>query len=181
MEEVKQDAAPFDPDTFRQVLGHHAAGVVVITAATVEPVGFTATSFTSVSLYPPIVSFCVGRGSSSWSAMTSTAYLGVNLLSDGQADIARLFATRGADRFAAPVDWDADAYGVPVLDGVLASMICRRLHSVEVGDHAITLAEPLTGTHRVAADRSPLLYHRGRYTALVASAAAPLEGAHHGP
>ena len=95
-----------DPDALRAVLRRQAATVTVVTtgrrgaegAADLPPTGFTATSFTSVSLRPPLVSFCVDRGSSSWPVVRRAEHLAVHLLADDQAPVARLFATRGADR-----------------------------------------------------------------------------------
>ena len=147
-----------EPELFRALLRRHAAGVVVITAP--GPVGFTATSFTSVSLAPPLVSFCLDRRSSSWPVLQSAPYVGVHVLTEAQETVARRFATSGIDRFAAPSSWRPGAFGVPVLDGALAVLVCRVAERVHAGDHAIVLAEPVHGTH---SDGAPLLYHDGRY------------------
>ena len=150
------------PDLFRSLLRRHAAGVVVITAPGGRPAGFTATSFTSVSLRPPLVSFCLDRGSSSWPAIAVAEHVAVHVLSDGQEEVARTFATSGVDRFAAPTRWRTGPYGVPVLDGALAVLVCRVAQRVHAGDHAIVLAEPVDGEH-LADVSAPLLYHDGRY------------------
>src|SRR5437588_3303905 len=68
---------PFDPDVFRSVFRRHAAGVAVITARGASPVGFTATSLTSVAAEPPLLSFAVGTGSSSWPTLAAAAHVGV--------------------------------------------------------------------------------------------------------
>jgi flavin reductase (DIM6/NTAB) family NADH-FMN oxidoreductase RutF len=127
------------PDLFRALLRRHAAGVVVITAPGGRPAGFTATSFTSVSLAPPLVSFCLDRGSSSWPAVSVAGHVAVHVLTAEQQHLARTFATHGIDRFAPPTRWRTGPHDVPVLDGVLAVLICR-------ADHGATL-----------------LYHMGRY------------------
>jgi flavin reductase (DIM6/NTAB) family NADH-FMN oxidoreductase RutF len=150
------------PDHFRTLLRHHAAGVVVVTAPGPRPAGFTATSFTSVSLHPPLVSFCLDRGSSSWPAVEAADHVAVHVLSDAQEQLARTFATRHIDRFAAPTSWRPGPHGVPVLDDVLAVFVCRVVDRVPAGDHAIVLAEPVDGTH-LADPGAPLLYHMGRY------------------
>jgi flavin reductase (DIM6/NTAB) family NADH-FMN oxidoreductase RutF len=150
------------PDLFRTLLRHHAAGVVVITAPGDRPVGFTATSFTSVSLHPPLVSFCLDRESSSWPAVSVAQHVAVHVLTDAQEDLARTFARRGIDRFAHPTRWRHGPHGVPVLDGVLAALICRVAERVDAGDHTIVLAEPVDG-HHADAGGPPLLYHMGRY------------------
>jgi flavin reductase (DIM6/NTAB) family NADH-FMN oxidoreductase RutF len=150
------------PDLFRALLRRHAAGVVVITAPGERPAGFTATSFTSVSLDPPLVSFCLDRSSSSWAAVASATHVGVHVLTDAQEDVARTFATKGVDRFAPPIKWGHGPYGIPVLDAVHAVLLCRVADRVPAGDHAIVLAELIDGGHTGDATE-PLLYHMGRY------------------
>ncbi|WP_432988328.1 flavin reductase family protein [Dactylosporangium sp. CA-233914] len=146
------------PDLFRALLRRHAAGVVVITAP--GPAGFTATSFTSVSLEPPLVSFCLDRRSSSWPTVQRAAHVGVHVLTAAQEPVARRFATSGIDRFAPPLTWRESPDGVPVLEDALAVLVCRVAERVHAGDHAIVLAEPIHGAH---SDGAPLLYHDGRY------------------
>jgi flavin reductase (DIM6/NTAB) family NADH-FMN oxidoreductase RutF len=154
--------ATVQTDLFRSLLRRHAAGVVVVTAATDQPIGFTATSFTAVSLNPPLVSFCLDRASSSWPAVAATTHVGVHVLTDAQESVARTFATKGADRFAPPTQWHRGPYGIPVLDAVHAVLLCRVVNRVPAGDHSIVLAELVDGGH--AEDTSePLLYHMGRY------------------
>jgi flavin reductase (DIM6/NTAB) family NADH-FMN oxidoreductase RutF len=150
------------PDLFRALLRRHAAGVVVVTVPGDRPAGFTATSFTSVSLDPPLVSFCLDRSSSSWGAVASATHVGVHVLTDAQEDVARTFATKGLDRFAAPTRWQAGPHGIPVIEAVHALLLCRVIERVPAGDHAIVLAELIDGGHTDDATE-PLLYHMGRY------------------
>jgi flavin reductase (DIM6/NTAB) family NADH-FMN oxidoreductase RutF len=159
------------PDLFRALLRRHAAGVVVITAPGVPPAGFTATSFTSVSLEPPLVSFCLDRNASSWPAVRAAGYVAVHVLTERQEELARTFATSGIDRFAGPTRWRSGPRGVPVLDDALAVIVCRVADRVHAGDHAIVLAEPVDGEHRDG-DHAPLLYHMGRYLNLRSSMGA---------
>ncbi|WP_341720983.1 flavin reductase family protein [Micromonospora sp. FIMYZ51] len=160
------DASPVDADAeeIRKLLRHQASTVTVVTAPGAPAVGFTATSFTSVSLSPPVVSFCLNTGSSSWPTVADTRHVGVHLLAHHQTELARTFATSGIDRFAAPTSWRVGPQGVPILDGTLAWLLCRVIDRVTVGSHAIVLAEP--ELIRRAEIGSPLLYHRGRYTGL---------------
>lgn len=160
---IAEPVAPIDPDTFRALLRRQAASVTVITAAGDPPVGFTATSFTSVSLRPPLVSFCLARSSSSWPTVAGAEHVAVHLLGAGQREVARTFATSGIDRFAAHSGWRPGPYGVPLLDEPVAWLLCRVTERVLAGDHAIVLAEPVTSGH---GDGAPLLYHMGRYAAL---------------
>src|SRR5256885_15201064 len=91
------------PDLLRSVFRRHAAGVAVIPArGDAGPVGFTATSLTSVSAEPPLLSFGIGLGASCWPAMATTDHIGVHILGDHQQDLAATFAKSGADRFGAP-------------------------------------------------------------------------------
>jgi flavin reductase (DIM6/NTAB) family NADH-FMN oxidoreductase RutF len=131
-------------------------------------VGFTATSFPSVSLSPPLVSFCLDRSSSSWPTVAHVGHVGVHLLAHPQQGLARTFATSGIDRFASPTVWRAGPHGVPILAGTLAWLICRVVDWVMVGDRALLVAEPLLGQQ--GDEGSPLLYHAGRYAGLAAPA-----------
>jgi flavin reductase (DIM6/NTAB) family NADH-FMN oxidoreductase RutF len=155
-------SAPIEPELFRALLRRQAASVVVVTAAASPPVGFTATSFTSVSARPPLVSFNLDRASSSWPAVSAAGHVGVNILSQGQENVARRFATSGIDRFGDGLSWRAGPHGVPLLTDSLAWLVCQVVDRVHAGDHAIVLAEPVLGEH-LDEPHSPLLYHMGRY------------------
>ncbi|MFF0596680.1 flavin reductase family protein [Streptomyces antibioticus] len=153
------------PDLLRSVFRRHAAGVAVITASGAGgPAGFTATSLTSVSAEPPMLSFGIGTGASSWPAISGAEHVGVHLLGEHQRDLAATFARSGADRFGAPTVWREGPHGVPVLDDVLAWLVCRIVARVPAGDHRIVLAEVVLGDPAGAG--RPLLYHQGRFTAL---------------
>jgi flavin reductase (DIM6/NTAB) family NADH-FMN oxidoreductase RutF len=154
--------APLDEEQFRTLLRHQAASVVVVTADTSPPAGFTATSFTSVSLRPPMVSFCLDRASSSWPAVAIAGHVGVHILGQSQEHVARTFATSGIDRFAAHGSWHRGPHDVPILDDSLAWLVCRVVDRVHAGDHAIVLAEPVLG-QQPGESGPPLVYHQGRY------------------
>jgi flavin reductase (DIM6/NTAB) family NADH-FMN oxidoreductase RutF len=158
--------AAVDSDLFRALLRRHAAAVVVITAPGRPPVGFTATSFTSVSLDPPLVSFCLAHTASAWPAVHAAGTIAVHVLSQEQEPVARTFATSGIDRFAAHGAWRSGPDGVPLLDGVLATIVCRVSRQVEAGDHTIVLAIPEIGDHHADRTAAPLVYHDGRYAVL---------------
>ncbi|MEU3983576.1 flavin reductase family protein [Streptomyces sp. NPDC026672] len=156
---------PASPDLLRSTFRRHAAGVAVITACGASgPVGFTATSLTSVSAEPPMLSFGIGVGASSWPAVSETEHVGVHILGEHQGELAATFARSGADRFGAPTAWREGPEGVPVLDGVLAWLVCRIVGRVPAGDHRIVLAEVVLGDP--SGTGRPLLYHQGRFTAL---------------
>jgi flavin reductase (DIM6/NTAB) family NADH-FMN oxidoreductase RutF len=159
-----------DPDDFRALLRRQASTVTVVTAPGAPPAGFTATSFISVSLHPPIVSFCLARDSSSWPTVARAQHVAVHLLADHQAELAARFATSGIDRFAAPTAWQTGPHDVPLLDGTLAWLLCRVVDRVVVGDHAIVLAEPRCSRHIAG---TPLIYHDRRYACLSSWPANP--------
>ncbi|WAU81389.1 flavin reductase family protein [Streptomyces sp. Qhu-G9] len=153
------------PDLLRSVFRRHAAGVAVITAQGDEgPVGFTATSLASVSAEPPMISFGIGTGASSWPTISRTDHVGVHILGEHQRELATTFARSGADRFGEPTTWREGPEGVPVLDGVLAWLVCRIVTRVPAGDHRIVLAEVVLGDPAGAG--RPLLYHQGSFGGL---------------
>ncbi|MGW7356725.1 flavin reductase family protein [Streptomyces sp. NPDC054802] len=152
------------PELLRSVFRQHAAGVAVITARGSRPVGFTATSLTSVAAEPPLISFGVGTGSSSWPVVAEAEHVGVHILGEHQQELAATFARSGADRFAAPTSWRQGPEGVPVLDGVVAWMVCRVVARVPAGDHRLVIAEVVAGDPEGGG--RPLVYHQGRFTAL---------------
>ncbi|MEU3556523.1 flavin reductase family protein [Streptomyces fragilis] len=152
-------------DLLRSVFRRHAAGVAVITAGHQgRPFGFTATSLTSVSAEPALVSFGISERSSCWPAVARAEYVGVHLLGEHQSELAATFARSGADRFAPPTAWREGPEGVPVLDDVIAWLVCRPVARIPAGDHRIVVAEVTTGDPAGAG--RPLLYHQGRFGGL---------------
>jgi flavin reductase (DIM6/NTAB) family NADH-FMN oxidoreductase RutF len=153
------------PDLLRSVFRRHAAGVAVITArGETGPVGFTATSLTSVSAEPPLLSFGVGTSASSWPAIATADHVGVHILGEHQQELAATFSRSGADRFAPPTAWREGPEGVPVLDGVLAWLVGRVVARVPAGDHRLVIAEVVDGDP--SGTGRPLLYHQGRFQRL---------------
>ncbi|WP_374360594.1 flavin reductase family protein [Streptomyces sp. NP-1717] len=153
------------PERFRKVFRRYPAGVVVVTAeAGHGPVGFTATSLTSLSLSPPLVSFGIALTGSSWPTIERASSAVVNFLGAEQEPLARTFATSGIDRFAAPTDWGRLPEGEPVLDGVAGWLRLSIQQIVPAGDHRIVVGRVEDAAHDDA--RSPLLFHDGRYLAL---------------
>jgi len=155
-----------DAGLFRQLLRRHAAAVVVVTVSGRQPAGLTATSFTSVSMEPPLVSFAVSRAASTWAAVIAADTAAVHVLTNAQEDAARTFAAHGVDRFAKYTAWHPGADGLPLLDGVLARLVCRVVRRVPAGDHTIILAAPVSGEVHADETTRPLVYHAGRYTTL---------------
>ncbi|MGW4585875.1 flavin reductase family protein [Amycolatopsis thermoflava] len=145
----------------RDVLGSFCSGVVVVTAAGPEPVGFTCQSFASLSLDPPLVTFAPGRGSRTWPRIREIGSFCVNILAADQRHLSDAFARSGTDKFAG-VRWSPSELGSPVLDGVLAWIDCELWAEYDGGDHTIVVGEVRA---LAAAPGEPLLFHRGAYLA----------------
>src|SRR5690606_9328725 len=150
-------------DRFRSLLSQHAAGVVIVTAdVSGEPVGLTATSFTSVSLSPPLVAFYIADSSRTWPRLRKAGVFAVHLLGEEQRDLAVRFAAKDTDRFAPPTVWSRGAENVPLLDGTAAHLVCRRHDSRLIGDHWLVVGEVEHG-YQLGDPAPPLLYHRGSF------------------
>ena len=150
-----------DELAFRDVLGNFATGVTIITASVEgEQVGMSANSFTSVSLDPPLVAFCAAHSSTTYPRIREAGHFCVNVLSEEQADVARLFAVRGVDRFAA-ISWSASRTGAAIIDGGVAWVDCEIYAEHVAGDHVIVVGRVLAC--EAHAMRHPLLFFRGGF------------------
>jgi len=146
---------------YRQVLGHFATGVTVVTTADDErPAGLAVNSFTSVSLDPPLVAFCVSRTSSTWPRIRRTGAFCVNILAEDQEDLCRAFAGHSPDRFRG-VGWRSAPSGAPILVGGLAWLDCTVDVEHDAGDHILVLGR----VHEMGVDHEgrPLVFYRGGY------------------
>ena len=151
--------------SLRSCLGRFATGVTVVTYDGPDGRhGFTANSFTSVSLDPPLVLFCVARTSSTWPRIERARKFAVNILGEHQEELCRLFSKKGADRFG-QTDWHPGVGGSPVLHDVIAYLDCEFWAEYDGGDHIIVVGRVLDlGTPH---DAGPLLFFRGKYGRLV--------------
>ncbi|HWE67997.1 MAG TPA: flavin reductase family protein [Acidimicrobiales bacterium] len=155
-----------DQARFREVLGHFATGVTIVTANEEgEPVGFSCQSFSALSLDPPMVILAPAKSSTSWPRIAQAGAFCVNILSDRQGDVCRAFAVSGGNKFNG-VSWTpGPATGAPVITGSLAVIECTLGSIYEGGDH-----ELVTG-HVVGLDvgeGSPLLFYRSGFGHFVA-------------
>lgn len=146
-----------DGSQLRRTLTRHAAGVTVLTAP--GPVGFTATSFTPVSLDPALVSFYIGSRASALPTLRRQDEFAVNILGHDQAALAARFAQKGIDRFA-DVDWTTDQDGVPLLRGVPAWLRARITLRQPIGDHVLMVGEVIRVGGSGFGDA--LVHHSGR-------------------
>ena len=151
-----------DEARFREVLGHFATGITVVTALEEgEPVGFTCQSFAALSLDPPMVILAPARSSTSWPRIREAGAFCVNILEEHQEALCRTFAVSGGDKFDG-VGWSPAGNGAPILHGVLAWAACTVESVHEAGDHFIVIARVSELGECAAGD--PLLFYRGRFT-----------------
>jgi flavin reductase (DIM6/NTAB) family NADH-FMN oxidoreductase RutF len=149
------------PDHFRSVMGHFATGVTVVTVATPDgPVGLTANAVCSLSLEPLLLLVCFDNEARTLPAVRELGRFGVNVLSAGQEDLARLFASKLPERekFAGVPHTVHD--GIPVIEGVLAWVGCRLERLIPGGDHTIGIGAVESAE---AGEGEPLLWFRGGY------------------
>ena len=154
-----------DAARFRQVLGHLPTGVCVVSGLhNDEPVGMVIGSFFSVSLNPPLVGFCAGSSSSTWTKLRQGPGFCASVLAADQERISRALASKDPDKFAG-IGWRRSPRGMPILDGAIAWIDCA-LHDVHVaGDHEVVIGQvhDLDLHLDVASERAPLLFFRGGY------------------
>ncbi|WP_171174415.1 flavin reductase family protein [Ruegeria sp. HKCCD8929] len=146
---------------FREALGCYGTGVAVVTTmAEGVPVAITVNSFTSVSLDPPLVLWCLGEESNRYDAFSKAGQYAIHVMAEGQQDQTLRFARNGWDFSHA--DWQADASGTPILSGCLARFDCRLHARHQAGDHLIIVGEVLRAMHRTG---KGLMFKRGQYGA----------------
>lgn len=154
----------FDAKQLRAAFASYMTGVTVVTARAPDGslVGFTANSFTSVSMEPPLLLVCPGNHLSSLSVFEQAEHFAINILSHGQESISNLFASAKESRFE-HVAWAADEHGSPILNDVAASFSCAVHERVSAGDHMILIGR-VTGFS--ATDSGGLGYCRNGYFSL---------------
>lgn len=151
---------PIDEYRFRQVMGHFASGVTVVTTAHDGHLyGMTVSSFASVSLKPPLVLICVDSLLSTHTAITDSGQFAVNILEQSQEHLSRRFATHENDKFTG-VAWRSSRNGLPLIEGVLAVIECKLQDIFPGGDHTIFVGEVIDAEVGYGA---PLLYYRRGY------------------
>lgn len=151
----------FDIAEFRRALGAFVTGVTVVTTIQPDgsPRGFTANSFTSVSLDPPLILVCIAKTASSYAVFSDTSRFAVSVLAEDQKHVSGVFASKAADKFV-QVGWSTRKTGVPVVDGASASFDCQTHDVVDAGDHIILIGRVVDFVHTSS---SPLGYCRGAY------------------
>ena len=161
----------FDLDDFRRACGNFPTGVTVTTIVSPEgiPHGITVSSFTSVSLDPPLVLICIDHRSQINEYIHVGQAIGINVLNENQQELSRQFARSWADRFNG-VDWYSGHTGVPVLNDVPAAFECQITEMVPAGDHVVIIARVI---HVLATESIPLAYLRRSYGTVIRREIAP--------
>jgi 4-hydroxyphenylacetate 3-hydroxylase, reductase component len=153
----------FDTRAFRQALGAFPTGVAVVTAGEGTPMGITVNSFTSVSLDPPLVLWCIDRKSDRFDAFTKVKAFTISILGTAHRDVSSRLATPGSHHLDG-IGLLPTELGPPALGDALAYFECEREALHEGGDHAILVGRVVRFARREAG--APLVYHQGRYSAL---------------
>lgn len=153
-----QLAAEVDALVFRNVVGHFASGVTVITTAVDgELFGTTASAVSSLSMEPPMMLACLNRTSSTHDRVVEAGVFGISILADDQVDLAFKFGRKGGNKFEG-VEYTLSSEGVPLIEGALATIVCRVAETAVGGTHTVFLG---LVTHADASERQPLAYYRG--------------------
>lgn len=157
-----------DVAMFKEAMSRFPSGVVVVTTRDSQGKswGFTASSFSSVSLDPPLILVCLSRTAGCYQAFNSAQWFAVNVLSADDEMMAAGFARRGADKFAG-LDCGADEHGSPLLSSAVATLTCQRFNVYDCGDHGVFVGRVTTA--RLVSDNSPMVYSSRRFGRFAAS------------
>jgi flavin reductase (DIM6/NTAB) family NADH-FMN oxidoreductase RutF len=160
-------ATGLDASTYRATLRRHPAGVAIVTLASASgPVGFTATSFASLSLDPPLVSFNITHTSSSIAALRQADSVVIHLLGEGQLPLAQRFSKDADQRFADTALWTALDTGEPLLHGTPTWLRTEVRQLIVAGDSTLVVGFVVQAHCAPSQDGKappPLIYHDGTY------------------
>ena len=151
-------------DVLRRAFGIFPSGVTAVCAVIdSEPVGLAASSFTSVSLAPPLVSVCVAHTSSTWPVLRRAPRLGVSVLAADHGEVARAMSAKGTDRFA-QVSWEVSADGAVFVHGSALWLDCTIDQTHVAGDHDIVVLR--VGALQPYPDVAPMVFHGSEFRRL---------------
>lgn len=151
----------FDPRDLRRAFGNFATGVTIVTTLDPDgnPCGFTANSFTSVSIDPPLLLISIANSAYGCEVFRGSDGFAVNILAQSQRDLSNRFARAGVDKFAG-VAARAAVTGAPILQDVVAWFDCAHHEQVEAGDHVLLIGRVRDYGYNTQA---PLGFCRGAY------------------
>jgi len=156
-------ASKFQHGELRTIMSRFCTGVVVVTSRQEDkPIGFTAQSFVSLSLDPPLVAICPAKSSLTWPRIRDSGVFCINVLSAAQLDLCHTFARSGTKDKFAKLEWHPGVTGSPILKNVIAHVECRLSAEYDAGDHhiAVGLVEELSSRN---ANANPLLFYGAGY------------------
>jgi flavin reductase (DIM6/NTAB) family NADH-FMN oxidoreductase RutF/surfactin synthase thioesterase subunit len=161
---LAEPTSAIDANDLRRAFGTFMTGVTIVTTMdeTGQPRGFTANSFTSVSLDPPLLLICIAKKAASYATFSQAPGFAVNILSESQKTASGIFASKRPDKFA-DVGWHSSASGYPLIEGSAAWFDCARHRVIDAGDHIILLGAIRSFHYN---DAPPLGYARGGYVSL---------------
>jgi flavin reductase (DIM6/NTAB) family NADH-FMN oxidoreductase RutF len=150
-----------DAELFREVFGRFATGVAVITSAgPAGEGGMTANALCSLSLEPLLALVCFENQARTLPIVRDARRFGVNILSHGQQELARVFASKLPEAEKLEGVEHRLEQGVPVIEGALAWAVCELRELIAGGDHTIAIGEV---SSMGLGDGNPLLWYAGRY------------------
>jgi flavin reductase ActVB len=157
--EATQTIRRVSSEDFRAAMARCAAGVVVVTTLGDDgvPRGFTASSFCSVSMHPPLILVCLANSADSYAAFTSCDHFAVSVLSPEHQPLAQQFATKGSDKFAAD-GLSLTPGGLPAVTGALVQLDCQTHARHPAGDHTILIGRA-TGARLGENTKNPMVYY----------------------
>ena len=161
MSRPKQELSPVNAELFRRACAQFATGLAIATvrASDGAPHGLTVNSFASVSLEPPLVLISISEQCQALGHFRDGMFFALNILASGQEPLSEAFARRIDNRFEDQT-WFAGETGAPLIPGVLATMECRLVNVIELGDHSVLVGEMVAAS---IAEGAPLVYFRSAY------------------
>ncbi|WP_256973300.1 flavin reductase family protein [Rhodococcus sp. NCIMB 12038] len=159
------EESALSPEVLRGAYGAFPSGVTALCAMGDDrAVGMAASSFTSVSLEPALVSVCVARSSTTWPVLRRARRLGVSVLSEAQDSAARALAAKDASRRFDNIDWESSSDGAIFVRGSALWLDCSVVEEVPAGDHEIVVL----AIERLYAypDIEPIVFHSSRFRKL---------------
>jgi flavin reductase (DIM6/NTAB) family NADH-FMN oxidoreductase RutF len=157
----QQKLSPVNAELFRRACSQFATGVAIATvpAGDGAPHGLTVNSFAAVSLEPPLVLISIGDQCQALDHFRDGEFFALNILAAGQEALSEAFARRMDNRFEDQA-WFAGETGAPLIPGVLATMECRLVDVIRLGDHSVLVGEMVAAS---MAEGAPLMYFRSGY------------------
>ncbi|MBN9542577.1 MAG: flavin reductase family protein [Alphaproteobacteria bacterium] len=154
----------FSEKDFKECLSHYSTGITVVSTSDSngELYALTVNSFTSVSLKPPLVLFCLNKSSRSLGAFLESDSFAVTILDYSQHNIAKSFSSSNPDKWDG-INYVLGATGSPIILPNLSFMECEKFTDYEAGDHYIIIGKVIHLDVAKADKKNPLIYFRGAY------------------